>query len=82
MGKLEGRVALVVGAGATGDGIGNGRAIAIAFARHGATVVAMDLDAASAERTADMIRAEGGTCAPAASSATVETAIRSRLPAR
>jgi len=63
MGKLEGRVALVVGAGATGDGIGNGRAIAIAFARHGATVVAMDLDAASAERTADMIRAEGGTCA-------------------
>lgn len=62
MRKLEGHVALVVGAGASGDGIGNGRAIAIEFARQGATVAAMDLNAASADRTAEMIRAEGGTC--------------------
>ncbi len=63
MRKLEGRVALVVGAGATGDGIGNGRAIAIEFARQGASVVALDLVEGSAQRTAEMIRAEGGTCA-------------------
>lgn len=60
--RLEQRVALVVGAGSTGDGIGNGRAIAIELARQGALVAAVDLSAESAGRTAAMIRAEGGTC--------------------
>lgn len=60
--RLEGRVALVIGAGASGDGIGNGRAIAIEFARQGALVAAVDLSADSARRTAEMITAEGGSC--------------------
>jgi len=43
VGRLHGRIAIVIGAGSTGDGVGNGSAIAIHFARHGAIVVAVDL---------------------------------------
>jgi len=40
--RLEGKVAIVTGAGAAGDGIGNGRAAAILFAREGARVLLVD----------------------------------------
>lgn len=58
--RLPGRVALVYGAGADGEGWGNGKAAAVAYARHGARVVAIDrhLDAAAA--TCALIRDEGG----------------------
>ena len=63
--RLNDKVALIIGAGQqTGDTIGNGRATAVLFAREGARVVAVDQDLASAEETADMIRAEGGACTP------------------
>src|ERR1700739_4808979 len=52
---LEGRIALVTGAGQ-----GNGEAIARGLAKQGARVVATDLDPATAERTAAAIRASGG----------------------
>ena len=58
---LSGKVAIVSGGGAVGDGIGNGRAAAILLARAGTKVVVADLDAKLAERTAEMIKAEGGT---------------------
>jgi NAD(P)-dependent dehydrogenase (short-subunit alcohol dehydrogenase family) len=59
--RLRGRVAVVIGGGQTpGATIGNGRATAIVFAREGARVMVVDRDMASAEETADMIRAEGG----------------------
>jgi NAD(P)-dependent dehydrogenase (short-subunit alcohol dehydrogenase family) len=57
---LNGKVAIVTGAGAAGDGIGNGRAAAILLARAGAKVLAVDRELALAERTAAMITAEGG----------------------
>lgn len=61
--RLDGKTAVVVGAGQTeGETVGNGRATALLFAREGAQVLAVDRDAASAEQTRDMIRAEGGTC--------------------
>src|SRR5207247_798489 len=41
---LEGKVALVSGGGAAGDGIGNGRAAAILLAKAGARVVVADRD--------------------------------------
>lgn len=62
MRRLQDRVAVVVGAGSAGTGIGNGRAIAIEFARHGARVVAIDRSAQAAEQTRAMIAAEGGAC--------------------
>lgn len=58
---LAGKVALISGGGATGEGIGNGRAAAILLARSGAKVLVADRDVKLAERTVDVIRAEGGT---------------------
>jgi NAD(P)-dependent dehydrogenase (short-subunit alcohol dehydrogenase family) len=59
--QLAGRVALVVGAGQTpGETIGNGRAVALLFAREGARVVAVDRDLPSAEETARLIVSAGG----------------------
>ena len=55
-----GRVALVTGAGS-----GMGRATALALAARGATVLATDIDGASAERTAAEARAGGGRAVPA-----------------
>ena len=60
--RLEGKAGIVVGAGQTpGETIGNGRAAALLFAREGACVLLVDRDLASAEETARLIQAEGGT---------------------
>ena len=61
---LGGRVAIVTGAGARGDGIGNGRAAAILLAEAGAHVLAVDRKPELAATTVEMISAEGG-CATA-----------------
>jgi NAD(P)-dependent dehydrogenase (short-subunit alcohol dehydrogenase family) len=58
-GRVEGKVAIVTGAGSVGPGIGNGRAAAIVYAREGARVVLVDLDLESAQVTETMIRHEG-----------------------
>jgi len=59
--RLEGKIAIVVGAGqASGETIGNGRATAILFARHGAQVLLVDRNEASAAETMETIAAEGG----------------------
>lgn len=63
MGKLQGRVAIVFGAGSVGEGWGNGKATAVTYAREGARVVCIDIHAAAAENTARVIREEGGTAA-------------------
>lgn len=42
-GRLQGKIAIVTGAGAVGPGWGNGRATAVRFAQEGATVLALDL---------------------------------------
>ena len=57
---IRGKVAIVTGAGAAGDGIGNGRAAAILLARAGANVVAVDRKLELAQRTVELIAAEGG----------------------
>src|SRR5437660_10921310 len=69
---LAGKVAIVSGGGAKGDGIGNGRAAAILLARAGTKVVVSDLDKKLAERTVEMIKAEGGTAVAEACDATRE----------
>lgn len=60
-GRLAGKRAIVVGAGQEpGETVGNGRAIALLFAREGAEVMCIDRDLARAEETAALISAEGG----------------------
>jgi len=58
--RVRGKVAIVTGAGSSAEGIGNGRAAAIALARHGARVGLVDFNEASAAETSGMIEADGG----------------------
>ncbi|HTS93732.1 MAG TPA: SDR family oxidoreductase [Stellaceae bacterium] len=69
---LAGKVAIVTGGGAVGDGIGNGRAASILLARAGTHVLVVDRDLELAERTVAMIAAEGGTAAAFAADVTDE----------
>ncbi|KIW63104.1 hypothetical protein PV04_09980 [Phialophora macrospora] len=57
--SLAGKVAIITGAGAHGDGIGNARAAAILLADDGCTVVCVDRALPLAQRTVEMIHAEG-----------------------
>jgi NAD(P)-dependent dehydrogenase (short-subunit alcohol dehydrogenase family) len=59
MGRLQGKVAVVMGAGSSGPGWSNGKAVAATYAREGAKVVAVDFDLARAEETAQAIAGEG-----------------------
>jgi NAD(P)-dependent dehydrogenase (short-subunit alcohol dehydrogenase family) len=70
---LAGKVAIVSGGGAAGDGIGNGRAAAILLGRAGTKIMVSDLDLKLAERTVEMIKAEGGTAVAQACDATKES---------
>jgi len=76
-GRLEGKVAIVVGAGQTpGETIGNGRATSILFAREGARVLLVDRDQASAEETRAAIAEEGGIAEVHRADVTVESDCR------
>ena len=58
--RLEGKVAIVTGAGSSGDGVGNGKAAAILFAREGAKVLLVDFQEDRAQETLQIIQEEGG----------------------
>ena len=78
-GLLQGKVALITGAGS-----GVGRAATLLFAQHGARVLACDVDATAAERSAALAREQGGEATAArcdvtdaaAVSAAVATAVQ------
>jgi NAD(P)-dependent dehydrogenase (short-subunit alcohol dehydrogenase family) len=57
--RLEGKSAIVFGAGSSGPGWGNGKAAAVAYAREGARVACADNARDAAEETAAIIRDEG-----------------------
>src|SRR5256884_5462075 len=61
MGRLKGKIAMVVGAGSVGPGWGNGKATAVTLAREGAQVFCVDRNAAAAQETVKIITAEGGS---------------------
>lgn len=62
-GRVEGKVAMVIGAGSVGEGYGNGRAAAVLYAREGARVFAVDIDGDAVAETGRIIDEEGGACA-------------------
>ncbi len=53
--RLKGKVAIVIGAGSVGQGIGNGKACAILYAREGAKVMLVDKNLQAAEETRKII---------------------------
>ncbi|MQM29132.1 MAG: 3-oxoacyl-ACP reductase, partial [Candidatus Accumulibacter phosphatis] len=59
-GRLQDKVAIITGSGSVGPGWGNGKAIAVLFAREGAKVVGADIDAEAAAATQAIISDEGG----------------------
>lgn len=73
--RLKNKVALVFGAGSSGPGWGNGKATAVAFAREGARVVAVDRHRPAAEETRDLILGEGGGCLAVAADVTSTTEV-------
>ena len=68
--RLAGKSAIITGAGSRAEGIGNGRATAILFAREGAEVLLVDRDEEAVQATLDMIRAEGNDAAIAVADVT------------
>ena len=60
--RMKGKVAIVIGAGSSGPGWGNGKAAAVLYAREGARIFAVDFRIEAAQETAAIIRSEGGEC--------------------
>jgi len=60
MGRLSGKVAIVTGAASQAEGVGNGAAVAMLFAREGARVVLVNRGLERAKTLEETIRAEGG----------------------
>ena len=58
--RLDGKVAIVTGAGTRGPGVGTGRAASILFAREGAKVLLVDMVPENAGKTLAAIQEEGG----------------------
>jgi NAD(P)-dependent dehydrogenase (short-subunit alcohol dehydrogenase family) len=78
---LDGKVAIVTGAGSRDAGVGNGRAAAILLAREGARVGLIDAVPEWAAETLRMIEAEGGTALVTTADVTDSEACRAAVRA-
>ena len=78
---LAGKVAIVTGGGALGDGVGNGRAACILLARAGARVLVVDRALDLARRTVEMIVEEAGEAVAFAADVTEEDECRKMVEA-
>jgi NAD(P)-dependent dehydrogenase (short-subunit alcohol dehydrogenase family) len=74
MGRLEGKVAVVTGAASQAEGVGNGAAVAMLFAREGASVVLVNRGLERAKALEATIRSEGGEAAAFAADVTAPEA--------
>lgn len=61
--RLEGRIAIITGAGSVGPGWGNGRATAVRFAEEGAKIFAVDREAERLRETVEGVKKRGGAIA-------------------
>lgn len=80
--RMKDKVAIIIGAGQSpGEGMGNGRATAIVFAREGAKVLCVDVNLASAEETATLIVEAGGSASAFNADVTREAEIKACIDA-
>ena len=70
--RLDGKVAIVVGAAARNEGVGNGSAVVHLFAREGAKVVLVNRSEERAVQLHDEITSAGGTASVCVGDATIE----------
>src|SRR5450830_74464 len=59
-GRLQGKIAIVTGAGCVGLGWGNGRAVAVLFAQAGASIFEVDKNLDAMEETVRLVKEVGG----------------------
>ena len=76
MARLDGKVALI-----TGAGTGIGRATARAVAAEGAKVVVAEINAEAGEQTAQIVAQAGGDCIAVATDVTQEDSVRAAIDA-
>jgi NAD(P)-dependent dehydrogenase (short-subunit alcohol dehydrogenase family) len=81
VGRLQGRIALVTGAGCVGPGWGNGRAACVRFAEEGARIFAVDRDADAMTETVARVEAAGGTIATQVADLTDAAAVAAMVEA-
>src|SRR5689334_25382177 len=78
--RLKDKIAIVVGAGQSpGEGMGNGRATALTFAREGAKVLCVDHNLASAQETVDLIMEKKGVAAACKADVTSNAEIKAMV---
>ncbi len=75
-GRLKDRVVMVFGAGSVGEGWGNGKATSVAYAREGASVIAVDRELSAAEATASIVAELGGRCTALAADVTDSASVK------
>jgi NAD(P)-dependent dehydrogenase (short-subunit alcohol dehydrogenase family) len=80
-GRLDGKVALIAGAGTVEEGWSNGKATSVLFAREGAKVFAADINLGAAEETCAIIGEEGGEGTAHQSDVTDEAAVEAMVAA-
>ena len=80
-GRLQGKVALITGAGCIGPGWGNGRAMAVRFAQEGALVFAVDRDLARVDETIERAGAMASAITPYAADVTDSAAVAAMVAA-
>ncbi len=79
--RLNGKVALITGAGSVGPGWGNGRAAAVIFAQEGAEIFAVDRDLAAMEETVALAAEAGQRITPFACDVTDPAQIEATVAA-
>jgi len=79
--RLEGKVAIVTGAGCVGPGWGNGRAVAVRFAQEGARVFAVDKSAEAMAETLLRAKDAGGDITAWTGDATVSADVQAMVQA-
>lgn len=79
--SLTDKVVFLTGCGSVGPGWGNGKSIAVLFARQGARIFGVDRNEAAARETQAIIEGEGGTCVIARGDVTEEREVEALVAA-